>query len=640
MNNIMKFFNKFLQGLQQDLKIFVFWWVVFTVFRGLFIWIYSSQLAGVYTQVAEAMLLGFRISLKTSGMLCVIGFALATLPGIFLEQQWSNKIRLTWHRLALVFFTICFFARIPYYKIFNSGFNMMLINGVHDDIYATFMTAVQEYQLWWRLPAAIVIGVLLGYILKKFLDKTPIFTANKNNIKFVVPALLVFLPILCVFTRYGGAFNYAGSIHWESASRLKSNLLNEAILDDGQALYRVRSMKKRLDTVTNVNISRDELRKKIAFLGGNPEAQTIDDAFMRTVKSPKRAEKPDNIILIIGESFGEWPFLPKFSEIGLVNQTMALKNAPNGASVKTMLANGNGTMTSMNGIISGLPSSGLYENYQEKSFEEKYQMGLGYIMKQLGYKTVFWYAGFSGWQDIKKFALAQSFDEVHCADDFDYDDGNAWGCRDKKLFEEVNKYIAKEKNGERVFHAILTISNHAPYNVDIKKEGFDADAVRAKLPADISKDDNIINELGHIWYADKAAGNFVREVEKIAPRSVFIITGDHSERFTFAKEQSIRTLNAIPCIFYGYQINAELLKEVNVGCQMQLAATLAEIYGESGMRYSSILPNMFECDEVFNYKLYSDGNVIGVLKKNSDMQSTVDNARSVAAWRVLKGNNF
>ena len=636
----MKYFNKFLQGLQQDLKAFVFWCVIFTIFRALFICAYSSQLAGIYTQVADAMILGFRLSMKTAGMLCVIGFALATLPGIFIKQEWSNKIRLAWHKLALIFFTLCFFARIPYYKIFNSGFNMMLINGMHDDIYATFMTAVQEYQLWWRLPVAVVVGVVLGYAFKAFLERTTIFVATKNNLKFAIPVLIICLPILCVFTRYGGAFNYAGSVNWESAGRFNSKLLNEAVLDDGQALYRVHNMKKRLDRVNNVNISTDELRKHIAFVGGNPDAKTIDDAFVRTVNAPKRTEKPDNIVLVIGESFGEWPFLPKFKDLGLVNQTMALKNAPNSAHVNTMLANGNGTMTSLNGIISGLPSSGLYENYQPKTFEAKYQMGLGYIMKQLGYKTVFWYGGFSGWQNIKNYALAQSFDEFHCADEFASEGGNAWGCSDKQLFAEINKYIAKEKQGEKVFHAILTTSNHPPYTIDVQKEGFDAAAIKAKLTDDISSEDNIINELGHIWYADKTTGDFIKEAEKLSPKSVFIITGDHSERFTFAKEENTRTLSAIPCIFYGYQITPELFGNAQVGCHMQIAGTLAEIYGGCGFTYSSVLPNIFEAKGVFNYKLWAENNDIRFIKDSSERRRFANSARKIAAWRTLKGNKI
>lgn len=636
----MEYFNKFLRGLQFDLKTFIFWWCVFTLFRVVFIVIYSSQLSGDYSDVIEALFLGFRLSLKTSGIICVIGFLLATLPSIFVKEKLSDKIRMLWHKLALMFFTVCFFAKIPYYKIFNSGFDIMIINGMHDDLYAILITAIQEYQLWWRLPMAIICALALGNVLQRILHNTNVYYATKENIKYIVPSMVILLPLVCLFTRFGGAFTHSKSVNWENAARFNSNLLNEAVLDDGQALYRVRSLKKRLDEVNDVNISKDELREKIALIGGDRNAATIDEAFMRTVISPKRLEKPDNIVLIIGESFGEWPFLPQFRDIGLVNQTMKLKYSINGAYVDNMLANGMGTISSLNGIITGLPCSVYYENYLPVTYEEKYRTGIGYIMKQLGYKTVFWYGGFSGWQNIKNYVLAQSFDEFHCADEFSSEGGNAWGCSDKQLFAEVNKYIAKEQKGEKVFHAILTTSNHPPYTIDVKKEGFDAAALKAKLTDDINKDDNTVNELGHIWYADKTTGDFVREAEKVAPKSVFIITGDHSERFTFAKEQNARTRAAIPCIFYGYQITSELLQNAKVGCHMQLAGTLAELYGEQGMQYSSILPSMFECHEVFNYNLYGNKDTMESLSKHADMQQKADNARSIAAWRVLKGNRI
>ena len=46
----------------------------------------------------------------------------------------------------------------------------MLINGMYDDISAIIDTAVNEYQLLWRLPAAIICGIILVWILCKFLD--------------------------------------------------------------------------------------------------------------------------------------------------------------------------------------------------------------------------------------------------------------------------------------------------------------------------------------------------------------------------------------------------------------------------------------------------------------------------------------
>lgn len=147
---------------------------------------------------------------------------------------------------------------------------------------------------------------------------------------------------------------------------------------------------------------------------------------MHTVKQPKLAKQPRNIVLIVGKSFGNWPFLPKYKELGLVDNMLALQNSVYAAHVATMLPHGSGTISAVNGLVSGIPDMGLYENYQANSFNGKYATGIGYIMKQLGYKTVFWYGGFSGWQNIGKFTKAQSFDEFHCADEFSDDSGNAW----------------------------------------------------------------------------------------------------------------------------------------------------------------------------------------------------------------------
>ena len=47
--------------------------------------------------------------------------------------------------------TFLFMARIPYYEIFHQGFNIMLFNGMKDDKWAIFDTAVQQYALWPRL---------------------------------------------------------------------------------------------------------------------------------------------------------------------------------------------------------------------------------------------------------------------------------------------------------------------------------------------------------------------------------------------------------------------------------------------------------------------------------------------------------
>ena len=112
--NIMQYFARFFENLQQDIKAFLYWCLVFTFFRIVFIWVYSSQLNGNYADVPMALFLGARLSLKTAGMICLIGFVLASLPNIIIKKWPVAKVRKIWHGIALVFFSICFMARIPY----------------------------------------------------------------------------------------------------------------------------------------------------------------------------------------------------------------------------------------------------------------------------------------------------------------------------------------------------------------------------------------------------------------------------------------------------------------------------------------------------------------------------------------------
>ena len=201
--------------------------------------------------------------------------------------------------------------------------------------------------------------------------------------------------------------------------------------------------------------------------------------------------------------------------------------------------------------------------------------------------------------------------------------------------------MAAEQAGQKYFHMILTTSNHPPYTLDVDSMGFPRDKVRGKLPKSISKDEKTVTELGHIWYADKTMGDFVRKAEKKHPDTLFVITGDHSERFTFAVEQDTRTVSAIPCIFYGQGVQQSWFSDNSIGCHMQIAGTLAEILGEPGFKYSAMMPSMFNNNAyVFNHRLLADEKVIFVQDKFQDKAITehIAAARKIGAWRVLKGN--
>ena len=637
----MKQFSRFCYGLQFDIAAFPFWCFIFTLFRVLFIFYYSVQLPSeATTPVLTALYLGLRLSLKTCGIILLLSVLCSTLPYV-LSSHWPHyKLRLGLHSIALTFFSLCFVARFPYYKIFNQAFNQMLFNGIEDDKVAIVDTAIKEYGALYLLPLAIALAVIFTYIFKYYLATIkPVDLSSCQHKALAVVAVPVLLTALWVFCRYGGAFTYASSINWESAGRTKSNLLNEAILDDGQALYRTYALQRALRQTTDVSLSVEQLQERICLSGGKPNSYSLDQAFQRVVKQPLLAKQPRQVVLVLGESFGIWPLLPKFQELNLVPETASLQKSQNAYSIDLMLANGSGTITSLNGLITGLPSAGLYENKRPLSFKQKYTSGIAYIMKQLGYKTIFWYGGFGTWENLRNFALAQSFDEFHCADELIYTNGNAWGCPDAALFAAAKDTLAKEQ--DKVFCLILTNSNHPPYTLDVQAEGFPWKETVAKLPPDIANDQATLTELGHIWYADKTMGRFIQDRLKNEPSSLFIITGDHSERFSFAKDQDHLTRSAIPCIFYGQGITPQLFKttEPSRGCHMQLAGTLAELLAPSGFTYTAYMPSMREQPLVWNHELYA-AEKIASLKANPKLEQQANALRSLAAWRAIKGDQL
>lgn len=631
--------TSFYKNLQKDLLALLFWVFVLCILRLMFTVYFVDTLPEKnFTDIAYSQFLGLRMSLKTAGIIATIGFLLSTLPTIFC--RYFKKIKILWHSAMAVVFSFTFLARFPYYKIFNSTYNEMLINGLHDDWHAIFITCIKEYGIVWRLPLALIIAYILIYIIKKLFKITPILANQYINHRILTPIItIITIPTLCIFIRYGGAFNYAHSIDWKSCARLHHNLLNETILDDGQAFYRVYSMHKLLKKINQIDFDSNELQKKIIIAGGNNNTATLDHAFLQTVQTPYITDTPKHITVIVDESFGNWPFLPDYIPLHLADKTLSLKYNNKGTYIEDMLPHGSGTIGAIIGFISGLPDTGLYINYQPNALKDKYSSGIGYIMKQLGYKTIFWCGGYSSWQNSKKFISAQSFDELHFGDEFAFIKGNAWGCPDEELFNHIAKYTQTHKD-EKIFNLVLTISNHPPYSIDVDAKGFDRVKTRSMLPKSVTDDEKTLTELGHFWYADKCIGDFVERYEIIQPKSFFVITGDHSERFSFATEVNTKTRSSIPCIFYGNGISKELpLKPY--GCHQQIAGTLAELIGPKGFQYTAFLPNMFHSDFAFNHHLIADTNHINNIDKTNQSQTDKITAlKQITAWRVLKGNNI
>ena len=620
-----------------------------------FLWIFQSQLATVpIEEILKSLWFGFRLSLKTVGTICLFGFILGTLVQTFVPKWPSLRLKQIIYSIATILLTFLFLGRIPFYKIFNSSYNMMLINGKHDDIGAIINTAINEYNAFFYIICAIVISVILtGFLLKVLSISTKKYSINnvistkwypKTKLAQWITGigLVIVFSLIFVVLRFGGALNYTNSINWESAARLNSNLLNETILDDAQALYRVKSIAKRTSELEDIHLTPAELHEKIQSIGGNPSSTRFDEAFTKTITTERLQQQPQSINIILGESYGLWPFLAEFNEPGayLVEQGRKYAASPQSMGTQMALAQGTGTMPAIIGLLTGMPNTGMYPNYNVGMLQEPYGLGIGPVMKKLGYKTVFWYGGFSTWQNVKNFALEQGFDEFHDASEMPSNEENAWGVADGDMFKAINAYMDKHR-GEKIINVIMTTSNHPPYSVNVAKEGYDADKVRKNLPDSIANTDQQINEMGHIWYADHVMGEFISKEEQADPTSLFVITGDHSERFTFAREEGLKVASTIPIIFYGQGIKKEWLSPDAFGMSIQIIPTLAELVGRTGQTYEAMVPSLFnQWSFVFNHRLWMDTN--GIYLENEQMPQDYANSmktmRELTAWRLKHGD--
>ena len=630
--------TNFLKNVQQDLKLYLFLNVLIMVFRWAFVAVFASQLnTASGADFGAAFWYGMRISLKTTGALVLVPFLFGTLPQL-LKSKWpAASLRLLWGSLVTCILTFGFMARIPYYKIYNQSFNLMLLNGLKDDQKAILDTAVKEYQLLPRLAGVVILCLVLLFLLRRLL-RTPVWTPTARLVKPLVLTFVVVFPVFAVFSRFGGAFNSDNGVHWESAARTKSNLLNEAILDDVQALYRVKSTYQRTHELAVKPITLAELKEDINILGGNPQAPNLDAAFSRKAAGKNLPSKPRTVVLVLGENYALWPLLDMYQDLKLGFQGRKL--AQEGAYTYHFLPNGNGTMTSLNGFMTGLAEVNLYPNYHNERPGEVYGLGMGAVMQKLGYKTVFWYGGLSSWQDLKNFALRDGYAEFHCADELPEQGQSSWGVPDEALFAAVERYMAADKG--KTFHFILTTSNHPPFAYDVDAKGFPRAKTEADLPDSIPKDKETMNQLGHIWYADDVMGKFIFKMSQAQPDTFFVVTGDHAERFSFATEVSLTELSGIPCLFYGSGVNKALLPDTMTGSHLQLMPTLAELLLPEGGEYESLLPPLQKSDWAFNHRLVIEKQQLEEEKNlhNQEYLRIIKAARQVSVWRIIKGNKL
>ncbi len=651
-------YTSFIRNLTQDALFFVFLLGVLTVYRIAFLILFRDALAAETTgqDIALTLWYGLRISLKTAGACVLPSFVLATLLQAVCVKWKGTAFRFGWACFVLLVLSILFQSRIPYYHEFHNAFGPFMFNTFHDDVGAIVTTAIQEYNAVWHTLGAIVCAVLWIWLCRKWFNwltdrlSRPLLRVKRPWI--AVTIICILLVPFAVFVRKGGSFTFNGSIYWKNAARMNQHILNEAIVDDIQAVYRASRIYKQLRKSTAA-VKVDDVREAAARLMGRTAyaEDTLLPLLERRAKGIQ-GPKPDHIFVIIGETYMMWPLLEKYKDYPLAAGMRRLLKRPDAVLVKQFLPASTGTMFGVTSVTLGIPELNLFASSRPTA-RTPYETSLTWQLKKQGYKARFFYGGYPSWNEVGSFVQNQEM-EGKFVTDFEGTQG-VWGVPDREFLQGVSGFISEAPS----VNVILTSSNHPPYRVDMTREPDlpTVEDLNKLLPPEVSARELTAARMWHFMYADHYLANFIEEILAKYPNSLFIITGDHADRWTIESSPSNYERTAVPLIVIGKLAQTLRLPKQIAGSHMDIAATVLEMILPKGTPYYALGHNIFaptneiplgvaayywitpqEIGSVTGDTQPLPGSTATLTKEElKKVRQRVKDIQTVAAWRVLKG---
>lgn len=590
------------------IKTFVFFWLLLCIYRIIFIGGMHEYIAvdSDFSLIFTAIYSGAKLSLQTAGILTLCMLISLVAEGFSKRLRWFRQVC---SFCVLFITTLLFIARFPFYQQFHSGFNQMIFTAMHEDVYALFISLIEEFHLPLKLCIVVLLVCVLNYIFNKFIDKKwGFFKWSKLKSKYRLIILLIGVYLLATLSLYGGGWSWKSGVNWENAGITNDTFLNESILDDYQAIYRAYANQMRMEACNGLSFSAQNVRDLAKSLTNKDGGNDLS-IYLAKEATGAKIEKPKHIFVIVSESYANWPLLDKYSNLHIADNMKKIIAEDDTIYTSHMLPSGSSTVGALMTMVTGMANSNLYLTTMPEALANPYITATAPQMKNLGYETSFWYAGPATWENIQEFTLAQGFDNFYSRGNIDPNaTGSVWGADDEYLYDAIFKQIDDNK---MTFSVILNTSNHSPFNIDLEKEGFDASKVIEGLPDKEKNNQELIKELGHFWYADKMASDFINKVKAKYPDSLFIFVGDHADRYNIDKVPTMYERYSVPLIITGKGIQKDLLPEDMAGSQIDIMPTVIDLIAPEGFTYYSVGKSLSENKLGQSYAFWITADAIG-----------------------------
>lgn len=632
----------------------VFFWVFgiiyFTLFRFFFISFFSKELSDNLNtaEFLKVFSMGFRFDTTAVCYFMIIPVLSLLIFIYFKKFDLIVSIRKWLQVIFIVISTIISVVTINFYMEYNNQFNNFLFLVLYDDKTAVTNTILKEYHPITNILAILLIIIFSLFLFKWFKNRRTVyhflkkFETKTSKISIVFMVVLFFVIAL------------RGSISMEPTKRRMTSIskdifLNKTIMNPFRSLLYAYSDFKEINNTDGKNpfLNNEEFEKIYT------KAKVSD--YLEKKAKGAMIEKPKQIFIIVMESYDSWPLLDKYKDFGVANQLRTISEK--GISFMQFLPASTATFNSFSAIVTNIPFYGMNLS-QIGASKEQYITSIFTQFKTLGYHTNLFYGGLSSWENIYAFTKHQGVDHFFSGPEAggQLSDG-LWGVPDRNLFNLVLKNV---NPNEYSLNVILTTSYHPPFSIDLEKENYPLKSTD-DLPKNALKYyDNGMNlkELGHLWYGDKAIGEFVENAEKKFENSIFCFTGDHYGRRFINHKPTLYEKSSVPFILYGKEIKPQKIK--TPGTHIDIMPTLIEMIAPKDFVYYSFGESLFSNDKNFAvaYRRYLNNEELYLFPKEEKIhklnfktntetlinQSVYEkehnNLMSLAWYFTMKGNDL
>lgn len=608
----MTLFDAFFMGWQQDIKIAVLPPLMCAIFRLAFILYFGPRKFSEWggKRLYHCFRYGFWWGMDFNAYVYLISLVVVSIPGAFFSLYFDlgDTVRVMLVVLYLVVLYILFWTKMIFYYHYQDIINKNILFGRNADkknLADIFFN--QNHGVWILLSFIPYIAVCI------WLTNTVLgiprygFLVMENEYWQYACNTLMFLSSVAIFYwfRFGGTFRHRLKPEWDEVPQIVKEdvFLGKATVDDLIALELV------LKHPVPEFVKKDDDEAKASINKICPEFSGETDNpllhFRHIAKGP-RINKPKYIFFLLGESQCQAPFDSIYNKLHLMDASKKFQQEKGTVTLANFQQAGMISQTALGSILLGVYDCDLELNENKALWNcdiSKIPTAMAVQLKKLGYHTSFWYGGSLNWGSLMHFVPGAGFDEAYGGPEIcPAGSPSTWlGVYDHIFLKSVGDIIRKNDGDTPQFHFIYTTSNHGPYNLPYGDYGLDIDELMPEMPDKLRRDTMEARRFMGVCYADRCLMNFIEDMRKQYPDSLFIVTGDHSaavlpydKGILPRNYQTIREKMLTSFYIHHPDLTKDMLANNVLGEHQNILPTIMELIAPEGFEYYSIKPSLTE----------------------------------------------